>query len=407
MNKQRPRLLAWALWGFYLVLGLLSLLLQAIWSVTPLCQFAILWLLLFPWSTIGAFVASRDPTNAIGWIFLAAPILHVLGPIGEEYALYALVTRPGSLPGGEWIAWGGNWADDIGFSLLLMFMFLIFPNGRLLSPRWRPVAWFTAGFVALNTLRAALQPGPLQLEPGFPSITNPAGVERLAGVLQGAERLQELLNPMVVGACIFSVVLRAIRATREERQQLKWLAYAAGLFFGWALLAFLNSILGFPVPGSVVVGVFICAVTVLPLAVGIAILRRLYAIDVLINRTLVYGALSGTLVAVYLGSVVSAQRLAQTVTGNTATELATVISTLAVAALFHPLRRYIQSFIDRRFYRRKYDAQKTLQIYSTYLRDETDLQRLTEETLAVVEETLQPAYVFLWLRESRQESPRG
>ena len=266
----------------------------------------------------------------------------------------------------------------------------MFPDGRLPSPRWRPVAWCAAlgviGFVA----GSALQPGPLE---DFPQITNPYGVDspivmvEVAGALLGAVS-------MVASAA--SLIVRMRRAGRVERQQIKWLAYGGAVVVGAVFVGGAISV------WKVNVGISIIGFRLLglPVFTGIAMVKhRLYDIDVVINRTLVYGSLTVTLALVYFGGVTATQVLFRALTGQERLpQLAVVVSTLAIAALFDPLRRRIQSFIDRRFYRRKYDAQKTLETFSSRLRDETDLDALSGDLEGVVRETMQPAHVSLWLR---------
>ncbi len=197
-------------------------------------------------------------------------------------------------------------------------------------------------------------------------------------------------------ASVISVLLRLDSARGDERQQMKWFTYAAAVLMGdfFLIVPPAQAIAG---PGAAFVFIMIGLLGI-PVAVGVAILKyRLYDIDRLINRTLVYGALTSILALVYLGSVVALQALFRSLTGE-GSQLALVASTLAIAALFSPLRRRIQSFIDRRFYRRKYDARKTLEAFSAKLRDETDLDALSADLVGVVRETMQPAHVSLWLR---------
>jgi hypothetical protein len=268
---------------------------------------------------------------------------------------------------------------------------LLFPDGRLPSPRWRPVAWCAGLGITGFVVGYALDAGPLA---DFPQIVNPYGVDSpLVRVVQVAAALV-IVGSMVASAV--SVIVRARRAGRVERQQIKWLAYGGVVAVGTSLVAALISI------WSVTLSILLTnlALLGLPIFTGVAIVRhRLYDIDLLINRTLVYGVLTGTLVLVYFGGVATAQAIFRTLTGQEQQpQLAVVVSTLVIAALFNPLRRRIQGFIDRRFYRRKYDARKTLEAFSAKLRDETDLDALSDDLVGVVRETMQPAHVSLWLR---------
>jgi hypothetical protein len=343
---------------------------------------------------VGLLIAARRPENPIGWMFCVIGLASAWDFFAQQYAIHALVTRPGALPAGVWMAWTRIWAATAVWALMFLAL-LLFPNGRLPSPRWRPFAWFTAGVLVLVGVLFAFESDRL----GAVHVPNPVGIERAAGII---ELGQSILAPVTLGiglAIAGSVIVRFRRARGEERQQLEWLAYTAGFFLGLSVLRLLNTQL---LHSSVIefVGeiMWIVAIAVVPTSVGIAILRyRLYEIDLIINRTLVYGPLTVTLVVLYVGCIVLSQRVFVGITGERST-LAVVASTLAIAALFNPLRRRIQSFIDRRFYRRKYDARKTLEAFSAKLRDETDFDALNNELVDVVRETMQPAHVSLWLR---------
>jgi hypothetical protein len=308
----------------------------------------------------------------------------------SEYATYALLTAPGTLPSAEAAAWiySWVWVPGLGF---IVFLPLLFPSGRLPSPRWRPFAWLSVLLMAAGTIMAAFSPGP---GVGL-SIRNPFGIESLPNL---HEQLQALMFALIFVAAA-SLVWRLHHARGVERQQIKWVAYA-GALGGGASLPTYTVLEAVDLRWLYMVGYVPALVGIVgfPTAVGIAIMRyRLYEIDLLINRTLVYGALTAMLVALYFGGIVVLQRAFVLLTGEKST-LAVVASTLLIAALFTPLRRRIQSFIDKRFYRRKYDARKTLQVFSAQLRDETDLEALSSDLVGVVRETMQPAHVSLWLR---------
>ena len=340
---------------------------------------------------VGALVASRRPRNPIGWLFLVFAVFAAFAGSADVYASYALVEHPGSLPGGHWVAWsgGGIWHPAFGF---FVFAFLLFPNGRLPSARWRPVAWIAVANYLVGAAIGLLW-GPLS-EDLYPYAEPPF---RLPGSsVAGAVFVVFLLiNFGLLALSAISLVLRLRRAAGIERQQLKWFVYAVALF---ALL--------FP-PSILVFGdgrLILLLLPLVPAAAGIAILKhRLYDIDVIVNRTLVYGSLTISLVALYIGSVVSLQYVFRILTGG-GSQLAIVASTLVIAALFNSFRRRIQEFIDHRFYRRKYDAQKTLSAFSKKLREETDLEALNSELLFVIRETMQPEHVSLWLRETGREA---
>jgi hypothetical protein len=280
------------------------------------------------------------------------------------------------------------WVAGLG---LVVYLDLLFPNGRLPSPRWRWFARFTAIALFPAAVLAALSPGRILSS----TLRNPLGIEGLPNASKAVEAFMYAL--VVVGAS--SMLMRLRYAERVERQQIKWFAYATVVVISGVIL---KNVVYPAVSVTWVwwVGLILTAVGVVssPVAMGLAILRyRLFEIDLIINRTLVYGALTTTLAAVYLGGVVLLQYLFRTLTGGES-QLAIVASTLLIAALFVPLRRRIQSFIDRRFYRRKYDAAKTLEAFTSKLRDETDLDALSDDLVGVVRETMQPAHVSLWLR---------
>jgi hypothetical protein len=348
---------------------------------------------LLTFSVVGAIIASRQPRNAIGWIFCSIGLVVSLNSLTGGYAEYRLAgdSAPGNLA--ETAAWVSTWTWILLVYVPTSFMLLLFPDGRPPSPRWRPVAWCAAfgiiGFVA----GYALQPGPLE---DYPQIVNPYGLDSpivtlgVAGALLGAAS-------MVASAV--SLIVRMRRAGSEQRQQIKWLAYggavAVGTVFAGGVISIWNTNVSIAVIGFGLLG--------LPIFTGIAIVKhRLYDIDVIINRTLVYGSLTGALALVYFGGVSVTQALFRNITGQEQLpQLVVVVSTLLIAALFTPLRRRIQSFIDRRFYRAKYDARKILEAFSFRLREETDLEALEEDLVEVVRETMQPAHVSLWLRPEK------
>jgi hypothetical protein len=372
--------------------------------------------LAFP--TVGALVASRRPENPIGWIFCGTGLLTGVQAFASGYADYALPRHTGSLPGGELMAWISSWIGVPVVPLAGALLVLLFPNGKLLSRSWQPVVWMAACGSAMLAFWAAMGPGPLSFQPTFdnplglggaigklgpsesgpmfdqPSFTRPAGTEiTVGGVVEILGRVGIFVVLVSWLFAVAAMITRMDQARGAERQQLKWFVYSVALL----VVGFLSAFLGFGLH-SVAWFLGIAAFNFLPIAAGIAILRyRLYDIDVIINRTLVYGALTAALALVYVGSIVLLQGLFRALTGETS-QLAVVASTLAIAALFVPLRRRVQAFIDRRFYRRKYDVAKTLQAFNAKLRDDVDLDSVTEDLVEVVKETMQPAHVSLWLR---------
>src|SRR5215204_6298901 len=347
---------------------------------------------------LGLLILSRRPQHPIGWLFCGAGLVAGLDHFCGEYAIYAQQAQPNSLPGGEISAWIVSWLW-VPFNALLVYVALLFPDGRPPSERWRPVAWLVGIAVVVGVIVAALLPVPVC---NVCSIENPLGIEGLESVSDLIDPLIEAFWYGVLGlVAVASLFVRFRHAGGVERQQIKWLAYAASLVVLGTTLAYgVYGLLGARWTWQVGISLLAIGLVGTPIAVGIAISRyRLYEIDTLINRTLVYGALTAALAMLYLGGVATTQAIFRALTGQEEQpQLAIVISTLVIAALFTPLRRRIQGFMDRRFYRRKYDARKTLEAFSARLRDETDLDRLGEDLIAVVGETMQPARVSLWLR---------
>jgi hypothetical protein len=356
--------------------------------------------LIFP--LVGALIASRRPRNAIGWILLADGLLWMFLGVTDYYGLYG-VARPGSVPFPVGVAGVNNfmWVPAVG--LMGTYVFLLFPDGRLPSGRWRPLAWLSGVVILLVSILVGLTPGPLQ---NLGGVQNPFRLEGYPWVETTAYLVLPLL-PLCMVASVLSLVLRYRRSRGEQRQQIKWIAFAASVVGFLYLIAMVFAFV-FPSGGWFQAGsplwldllgyAALCSFTLVPIAVGFAVLRyRLYEIDIIINRTLVYGSLTISLALVYVGLVVSLQYLFRALTGGDS-QLVIVASTLVIAALFNPLRHRTQTFIDRRFYRRKYDATKTLEEFGARLRDETDLDSLREDLVGVVRETVRPAQVSLWLR---------
>jgi hypothetical protein len=405
MSYRTAAWLAWSLWGLSLTLTVLALLLLALNLSHPHTHTFDSWLdstlnAVF-FSTVGAIVASRRPENPVGWLLCLFALGESISHFSGQYAIYALLAQPDSLPAGEAMAWVSSWLVfiTIGFSVLYI---LLFPTGRLPSMRWRWVTWLTVAFVLVGVMLGAFSSGPVE---GLGPIRNPLGIKGFSDVSHSI--VFNMVALVLVVAAAWSVFMRLRGAIGVERQQIKWFAYAAaatvmGLVLAYIIPDVIDVPLWFERIGH---AIFLLLIPAIPISIGIAILKyRLYDIDLLINRTLVYGSLTATLVALYFGGIVVLQRIFVALTGETST-LAVVASTLAIAALFNPLRRRIQSFIDRRFYRRKYDARKTLEAFSSTLRDETDLEALNDDLVGVVRETMQPAHTSLWLRPDT--APKG
>jgi len=399
MSIRAATYLAWALCALSLALTALSLLLLVLNLSHPNTHIYAPWLdntvtTVF-FSTVGALVASRRPENPVGWLLCLYGLVITISHFSAQYAIYALLSQPNSLPAGEALVWIVSWILPIIIGIQV-FSYLLFPTGRLPGRRWRWLAWLTVAFILVGVISSAFSPGALMGVLG--PIENPLGIEGFSNVYYKA--ILFIMASLLTVAAALSVFMRLRRAVGVERQQIKWFAYAAAAYVSATILAYI-------IPGVIDTPLWfervgfalnIAFIPTIPIAIGIAILRyRLYDIDLLINRTLVYGSLTATLVALYFGGIVLLQRVFVALTSEQST-LAVVASTLLIAALFSPLRRRIQSFIDRRFYRRKYDASKTLEAFSSKLRDETDLEALNNDLVGVVRETMQPAHVSLWLR---------
>src|SRR5829696_7522943 len=433
MTHRTAAWLAWSLWAVCVVLIGLALLLDFLTSEVipaglpgqrPGPGFAVLTgVLSLAFPTVGALIASRLPANPIGWIFCGMGLLYTAGRFTGAYADYAL-NENFAFPGGEYVAWFSSCLWFAGLTLGI-FLVLLFPNGQQPSSWWRLVAGAALLGAALTVLGFGFMPDYLIVT--HPYVENPFPVMGVIGgglttyELFGASRFLGMTLLLTSSlAALFSLFVRLHHTRGNERQQIKWFLFAAvplTVFLGLIELdliilnlsydfylrfdfLFNNGTSIFPsweaFSGVQFVAVFALLST--PVFTYIAILKyRLYDIDVVINRTLVYGSLSAILVALYFGGIVVLQRVFVLLTGQQST-LAVVASTLLIAALFSPLRRRIQSFIDRRFYRRKYDARQTLEAFSAQLRDETNLDALSDDLVGVVRETMQPAHVSLWLR---------
>jgi hypothetical protein len=407
MSPRRASLLAWALGGLSVIVLVASVPLYMLSSsagvtgtIGELLRSSLF--LVFP--VIGALIAARRPRNPIGWILLADGLLWNLSGMMDYYSDYGAAS-PGSLPFVVGMATINNWLWVPAVGLLGTYAFLLFPDGKLPSRRWLPLAWLSGVMIVLIGIQVGLTPGPLE---GLGGVRNPWGVL----VFPWMKSVPYLLVPLFLLCMVrsvFSLVLRFRRSRGEERQQIKWIAFAASLIGSLYVSAMIGSIV-YPqetwfAPGSplwliVLEYAALLSFPVIPTAIGFAMLRyRLYDIDVVINRALVYGSLTATLVLIYFGGVATIQSLFRTLTGQEQQpQLAVVVSTLAIAALFNPLRRSIQAFIDRRFYRRKYDATKTLTAFSARLRDEMDLESLESDLVSVIRETVNPYHVSLWLK---------
>jgi hypothetical protein len=384
--------LAWGLCAISLTLVVLGLVYGALRSslLAALALGAPNAILAVSFPMVGALIATHRPRNPIGWLFCTVGVFQGLLIAAEAYSHYALRIASGTALGGPLARWVAQWVWAPSVGLLFTFVPLLFPDGRLPSPRWRPVAWLSGLSIVLTCGLYATLLWPLR------ALVDREPEELLAGgqaiVVNAAFPLMVLCGLASVGA----LGVRFHRARGIERQQLKWLLFAAAITVVVISLGDLVSRLW-----------LLPLVPAIPVAAGIAILRyRLYDIDRIISRTLVYGLLTVLLGAVYAGVVLVLGQVFGGVAGRPPS-WAVAGATLAVAALFQPARRQIQQVVDRRFNRRKYDAAKTVEAFSARLRDEVDLDTLSAELLAVVDQTMQPTGSSLWLRPSAELPASG
>ncbi|MGH3367054.1 MAG: hypothetical protein ACRDOY_07615 [Nocardioidaceae bacterium] len=396
MSPRAARVLAWSVWTLALVLvagpvgqiglnsfGPTALLFWGGFLGVQLCA-----------ASAGLVITLHHPGHAVGWIFLAMGAgLGLILSMGV-YADLGIRTSAGPLPGDDAAAWLAGWLFiPIAFGLPLCLL-LLFPSGYFLSARWRVGGWMIGVVVLAACVASAFEPGRYD---STVTIENPLGASGgLGTVMTELEAVTSILAlPVFLGA-VAGLVARFRRADEVERLQLKWFSYA-GALVGVGLAGTVVIPGGWPADVLFLIGLL--GLLGLPLAAGVAILRyRLYDIDVVINKTLVYGGLTATLGAAYLGMVLLLQWAVSPLTADSG--LAVAASTLAVAALFRPVRSRIQALVDRRFYRRRYDAARTLEAFGVRLRDELDLQSIGDDVRGVVQQTMQPAHVSLWLREA-------
>jgi hypothetical protein len=393
MRAGRLPALAWGLCGLGIVTMVAGVVLSEV-SNSPsdsssLLEDIALLVAFMSFPVLGALVASRQPRNAIGWIFITIGVGVGFLVTGTDYAYYGLVLD-NEVPGAAVGAWLEQWLWLPSVGLMLSFGLLLFPNGRLPSRRWRWVAWATGLLLAVVTIAGMVEE---RLQGHGYSVDNPIGIPGLGDV-------EETFDPVLLAfavcmlLCAASIVARFRSSRGDERQQLKIVTFGACFMVAMLLIndildAYFQSGPGWLFP--VVLLIFLSSIAT-------AMLKyRLYDIDLVINRTLVYGVLTALLAAAYLGLVVVLQGLIPAAGDS---DLTIAGSTLAVAALFRPLRTRVQGFIDRRFYRRKFDAQRTLESFSASLREDVDLEHLSADLLRVVQDTMQPVHASLWLRRS-------
>jgi len=350
------------------------------------------------YAVAGTILASRRPANPVGWFLLTIGLATGLRGLAGEYARYALAGphHPGH-PGGVWAAWYVGWSLILLFPAgQLTFLLLLFPDGRPLTRRWWAVFWGAAGLSGAFLVIAWLTPVPVTLGDGLPNVPNPTAIRGLShllyGVLGGGIWIFSFVFLLLA---VVSVVLRYRRSAGEERLQLKWFAYATAVSLG--LIFALLPVAPMGTAGQAIYDLAIVAGIglALPVAIGIAVLKyRLYAIDKIISRTVSYTLVTGLVVGVYLGCIALLTRVLP-VRGS----VGVAVSVLAAAALFSPLRRRVQSLVDQRFDRARYNAERVVTQFSVQLRDQVDLDVLGEDLRGVVDHVLAPAHLSLWLRE--------
>jgi hypothetical protein len=388
------RAVAWGLVGLWAALTVVG-------SVLALSQGdlfdGLIWLGMTVIASVGALLALRRPDNSIGWMLLVAAVLIALSGALEGYASSSEDTS--SLTGGALVVWVDSWIFFVWLGLLAFGIPVLFPDGRPPSRRWRAFLWAGAALAAVAIVGTAFGTPVMEWD-ADDELANPFAIQGAVGdALEGAATVGEVLFALAVLVGAGGLVARLRRARGVERQQLKWFVLAGSVMLAGLAPAGAGETLGAPAwVGNVGWSLFLLGLIVgLPVSIAIAVLRyRLYDIDMVIRRTLVYAALTGTLVACYLAGVLLLQLALGPLTEDN--DLAIAGSTLAAAAVFRPARARIQELVDRRFYRRKYDAAQTVESFGARLRDQVELEALSADLRAVVADTVQPAHISLWLR---------
>ena len=404
-NARRVAWLAWALLALALLIAIPDVILTTINNPPTLADNILSAAFLLIFAGMGALIASRRSHNPVGWLLCLVALLSLTGGLILEYAYYGLVSHPGSLPAAIWVVPLGGAARSAGWFYMLTLVPLYFPTGKLLSPRWRWVVWIVAVATVASIAGAALSPFGDFTDLRLMNIHNPLEIVPSA-VGDALGESASLVLFLLVPACACSVVLRFRRSRGIERQQLKWFVYAMAIGLMGSIGLF--AVVWFSVNSNPDTSLWTLVTVGMPIAAGIAILRyRLYDIDIIIKRTLVYGSLTAILAALYFALVIGAQHVTQAFTGQQVGQqpVVIVLSTLLIAALFQPLRARLQRWMDRRFYRSRYNAAKTLAAFSATLRSELDPDELRGRLLGVVEETMRPTHVSLWLRAAPGKAP--
>ncbi len=378
--------LAWSAWALTVAFIVVTLVLayrnDPVYLANNLLPSLLDAVVLFMYATVGALIASRHRENPIGWIFCVAALLVSFGVFAEDYAQYALITEPGSLPGGLVMAWLTAWPRNIGFFLMFTFLPLLFPNGRLPSRRWRVVAWLAVATIVSGAVLNAFMPGPLSF---LPTIDNPLGNQSVIAFFEIFDFVWTPVALITILMCTVSVILRFRSAKGQERQQIKWFAYAAALAIVQFALTIVIAFLPTSVPQDVADILLVLSVAAFPIAAGIAILRyRLYDIDLLINRTLVYVPLTAILAGVYSASIALFQKMFVTVTREQS-DAAVVITTLILASSFTPIKNGLQGAVDKRF-KEVADPSKRLKSFEEQVRSFVQMNSTEQLTQRLLDE---------------------
>lgn len=342
------------------------------------------------YGVVGWLIASRRPDNAIGWVFLAIALSQAIDVFAGTYAYYGLVVVPGSLPLAAELSWVAVWAWAPGFTLLVTLSVLLFPNGRPPSPRWRPVPWAWFAVMALLGVPVAIAAWPYRGDALLFTGASPEG--SALAVAGGIQFIGILATPFVALASIAGMVVRFRRSDPTERQQLKWFIYAAIPEIAFVVS---SGFIAYPPLVGALASVLIAPL--LPVAAAIAILRyRLYEIDRIVSRTISYAVVTGLLVGAFAGVILLLQGPLGQITGGDTVGVAA--STLAVAALFQPLRQRVQRVVDRRFDRARYDADRTVAAFAARLRGDIDLGAVSAEVLGTAKTAVRPSNASIWIR---------
>ena len=341
-GRSRASAIAWSVVGLYVVLVILGFRYQSEFMDVALVDawvfFAMLWFVV-----IGALIVGRQGRHPIGWMFIITGLSFATSLFAQTYSIIALTAPSRGLPAGEFVSWLGFWIEMPGVAVLALFLPLLFPDGRLPSRRWRPVAWAAGVLVVVAVVLAMFEPGSL---PGFALVRNPLGVYTFDDLFAAAGLATDVVFVLLIVLTGLALFDRMRRAGPEERLQIRWFVFAGAIVIVGFLVDMLHEVI--PELAALSLVLAVVALTLLPVAVGIAILRyRLYEIDVIINRTLVYGLLTAALAGLYTAALALFQRMFVAVTGQ-GSDLAIVMTLFVLATVFTPIKTSLQSAVDAR-----------------------------------------------------------